>query len=340
MPHYIKTHIPLAPYTTLGVGGSAEFFAEVHTNAELESVVGWAKQAQHTITLLGAGSNVLVRNSGVRGLVLRPIFMDIVHETKGTEVLVTAGAGVLLDTLIAELVSKQFWGLENLSAIPGTVGAVPVQNVGAYGVEAKDLIHTVTVFDTEMMRTRTLSNAECQFGYRDSIFKQKEGASLIILAVTFTVSTYPSPRLTYKDIQSFFRASSAPSLEEIRSAIVQIRSGKFPDWKTVGTAGSFFKNPIIERSLFERLQNEFPQIPGYPCGDTKIKVSLGWILDVVCHLRGYSEGGISLFERQALVLVCEKGTSADAVEKFSQKIIELVFAETGIDIEREVTILS
>jgi UDP-N-acetylmuramate dehydrogenase len=341
-PALIQQNIPLAPYTTLGVGGSAEFFAEVTTVEELQNVVRWAKECLHAITILGGGSNMLIRDGGIKGLVIRPRIGGITYEVLGKnqdEVCATVGAGVALDACIAECVQKGFWGLENLSAIPGTVGAIPVQNVGAYGVEAKDIVHSVTAYNMETDTFEQLSNSECNFGYRDSIFKHTYRSTHIITAVTLCVSHTPKRIISYKDLAVYFNEHAEPALQEIRNAVISIRSKKFPDLQVIGTAGSFFKNPIIPRTDFLALKEKYPELPGYEDIHGRVKIALGWVLEHVCNLKGFREGAIGLFEKQALVLVCEKGISADTVEAFSQQIIDIVFAKTGIVVEREVNVI-
>ncbi len=339
MPSNILKDIPLGPLTTLGVGGSAEYFTKVHDVETLRETIAWAKSEKLSIAILGAGSNVLVSDEGVRGLVIQPQFTDITYKEEGGEMLVTVGAGIILDRLIEELVQNGYWGLENLSAIPGTVGAVPVQNVGAYGVEVKDVIQTVTVFDIQSEEERSLTSTECAFGYRDSIFKHEKNR-YIILEVTFRVSKNEKPVLLYKDLQNYFEACPQPALQSIRNAIIEIRSKKFPNWKIVGTAGSFFKNPSISKEKFEILQKQFPELPGHVNSDGGVKISLGWVLDRLCSLRGYTEGNVGLYTEQALVLVCSRNATSDEIEKFSEKIIRMVFEKIKVVIEREVTILT
>lgn len=338
-PPYVRTQVILAPYTTLGVGGLADFFVEIHTLDELREAVTWAKSELLPITILGSGSNVLVYEAGVRGVVLHMATSGIAYHEEGEHVYVTAEAGVLLDALVGEVVEKGLWGLENLSHIPGTVGAVPVQNVGAYGVEGKDVIEQVTVYDTKEDIVRMFTNEACMFAYRDSIFKHSEGAHLVILSVTFRLTRVSTPHLTYRDLVVHFGDGREPTLKEIREAIVAIRTNKLPDWHTVGTAGSFFKNPIISREEYEALSARYPEIPGYPEEDGRVKVPLGWILDKVCGLSGYHEGKVGLYEKQALVLVCERGATAHEVESFVKKVCARVYEATGIVIEQEVRVL-
>lgn len=338
-PH-ITQNIPLAPYTTLGVGGCAEYFCEVTTEKELRDALAWAHAHTLPITVLGGGSNVLVSDEGVKGLVLRVCFIGVTYAADADDtIVVTAGAGVSFDEFIAELVEKKIWGLENLSLIPGTVGAVPIQNVGAYGVEVAELIKEVVVYDSDAQVVKTITHAECLFGYRDSLFKKPEGKKYIVLYVTFILSYRANPKLSYKDIQEYFKGEAVRDIARIREAVCAIRTQKFPDYTVVGTAGSFFKNPIITTSAYEEACVLYPGLPGFPFGEGMVKVSLGWILDKVCNLKGYREGEIGLYEKQALVLVCTKGIAAKEIILFSEKIIEIVFQKIHIVVEREVTML-
>lgn len=338
LPLGIQRDVPLASRTTLGVGGNAAYFAQARTLNELRAFARWAKEEKLSLHILGGGSNVLVPDAGIQGLVVQPLFSEITYEACGDEVYVTAGAGVVLDVLIEELTQKGLWGLENLSGIPGTVGGVPVQNVGAYGVEAKDVVSSVEVYDPDTDTLRTIRGDECAFGYRDSYFKH-EGKGLVVCRVSFRLSYTPSPHIAYKDLASYFSSNTAPTLREIREAILAIRSKKFPDWRVVGTAGSFFKNPVISRAHFEKVRARYPELPGFPVSDDAVKVSLGWILDHVCHLRGYKEGNVWLYEQQALVLACERNASVDEIISFSESVIERVYEATDICVEREATFL-
>ncbi len=339
MPKNIRQSVPLRDYTTLGVGGLAEYFVDVTSQAELIEVVSWAQEQGHAIILLGGGSNVLVSDVGVRGLIVRMGIEGITYETHERGICVTAGAGVFLDALVEELVSKDLWGLENFTSIPGTVGAVPIQNVGAYGVEAKDVVESVTVYNITQKTIQTLSNSECAFGYRDSLFKQPAGRHYIIMSVTFMLTTTPNPKLAYKDLKALCEETEVPHIRDVRDTIASIRAHKFPDWHRVGTAGSFFKNPCITEEQYATLLQKYPELPGYRMDTGTVKIALGWILDHVCNLKGFSENGIGLYEHQALVLVCDRGVSAKSIEVFSQRIIDQVFKTTGISVEREVTMI-
>lgn len=335
----IKEKVNLAPYTTFGIGGPAEYFAVVESEDELMALVG---ERYQSITVLGGGSNVLIDDAGIKGLVIKNEIKGVTSVISGDQVLVTAGAGEDWDGLVALTVKEGWWGLENLSAIPGSVGATPIQNVGAYGVEIASLIKSVRVFDIAQGLFRDFTNEECVFGYRDSFFKTEAGRMMIVTKVTYSLSLVPAPKLHYKDLAARFALetdSNNISQTAIRDAVIEIRAGKFPDWKQIGTAGSFFKNPVIDKVQYESLVAQYPGLPGYPEKEGKIKVSLGWILDNICDVKGLREGNVGLYEKQALVLVNFGGATALQIKSFADKIRDEVFKKTQIEIEMEVRVL-
>lgn len=334
----IERNIPLAPKTTLGIGGAATHFVCVSTEDDLRAAYVFARDHDLRTVILGGGSNVLIPDTGIDALVIHPQFSEIVFEEKEGEVYVTAGAGVIFDDLVGLTVQKGLWGLENLSGIPGSVGAVPIQNVGAYGVEAEDVVHAVTVYDPHDDSMHDLDVPSCAFTYRDSVFKHKAGSHYVVVRVTFKLSIKPNRNVTYKDLATHFGNTAEPSLTEIREAVLSIRNNKFPDWHRIGTAGSFFKNPIISAPAYELLSAQYPGIPGYPY-DGKIKVPLGWILDKILNLRGYRVESVGLYEKQALVLVNYGGGTEASVIAFSDAIIQKIFDATKINVEREVIVL-
>ena len=332
----LEQNVPLAPLTTLQVGGAGAACATITTEAELNEAITLAQAEGWPITVIGGGSNVLVPDAGLAGLVILMRTRGIESTVEGERVLVTAAAGENFDALIAHTVAAGWWGLENLSHIPGSVGAVPVQNVGAYGVEAGELITTVRVFDTETMQFQMLTAAECRFGYRDSIFKQPVGQRYIVVAVTFALSVAPQPRLLYRDLATRAWTDVTPQLAEIRDAVIAIRAAKFPDWSRVGTAGSFFKNPIISRAEYEALVVRYPELPGWPTTDGEMKVSLGWILDKILHRKGTGTDRVGLYAEQALVLINKGGATSADIVTFANEIAAQVKTATGISIEWEV----
>ena len=334
----IDQEVSLASYTTFGIGGAAEYFAVASSEEELTLLTEYARGHDLRVSVLGGGSNLLVSDSGVKGLVIKNEIKGITHKAENEKVLVTAGAGDGWDAFVLRTVEEGWWGLENLSAIPGTVGATPIQNVGAYGVEVGNLIKEVKVYSLREQKFIAMTKDECRFGYRDSIFKSEAGKDLIVVSVTYLLSTTPNPQIHYKDLAEYFsNHSGTPSQVEIRDAVVEIRSKKFPDWKQLGTAGSFFKNPIVSTEHFNELSKQYEGLPGYPTGEGTVKVSLGWILDKVCELRGAREGQVGTYENQSLVLINYGGATASDISNFAETVKDKVFEKTKISIEMEPT---
>lgn len=335
----IEKDIPLASFTTFKVGGKADYLVRAKNNETLLQAVTWAKENNLPITIVGGGSNVLIADQGVRGLVILIESLGISVEEEKDKILVTAQAGESLDDLIAYSVERGWWGLENLSAIPGSVGAAPIQNVGAYGVEVGDCITAVQVLDMDNMSTVFLPASECQFGYRDSLFKTPAGRKYIVLAVTFVLSREAKPNLNYRDLAEYFPKGTA-NQAAIRDAVIEIRSNKFPDWKILGTAGSFFKNPIIKKSAYEKLLIDYHDLPGFSLEEDLVKVPLGYILDKICHFKGVRQGQVGTYSKQALVIVNHGGATALEMKDFAATITQLVKEKTNIEIESEVTMLN
>ncbi len=335
-----KENETLALHTTLRVGGPARFFFCIQTLSDLEEAVLFAEAKRLPVLVLGGGSNVLFGDSGFSGVVLHMKLPGVEYRKEGLCVYVTAGAGEDWDAFVAETTKRGLWGLENLSAIPGTVGAAPVQNVGAYGVEAKDVIAAVQVFDT---RTKTLhirAPSECAFGYRDSVFKHEAGGHLIVTSVTFCLSETPNPKRGYPDVEKILQgAEGALTPGQIRDVIVGIRSRKLPDVQTFGTAGSFFKNPIIETTAYDALLEKWPELPSFSAGAGKVKIPLAWILDHVLHLNGFREKNVGLWPAQPLVVVHYGGATAEEIDIFADNVAQKIFDATGIRVAREVVTL-
>ena len=333
----VQQNIPLQDYTTLKIGGPAKFLVAVSSVDELKAALRFAsEETTQPPLILGGGSNLLCSDEGFDGLVIvNQLHGYEVSEDSADSVLVTVGAGEVFDEIVERTVAEGYWGLENLSAIPGSVGATPIQNVGAYGVEVESLIEAVTAVHRDTLEEKTFSPEECQFSYRDSFFKSPAGKVWCVTSVTYRLSTQPKPVLTYQDLLPVAEEAKIDQ-STVRKTVIAIRSKKFPDWHTVGTAGSFFKNPIISNQHYQKLLLDYPELPGFPVGTESTKVPLGWILDKACGLRGHAEGPVRLYEAQALVLVAEKGATAQAVEAFVSDIRMRVHETTGINIEREV----
>jgi UDP-N-acetylmuramate dehydrogenase len=337
----IEENIALRDFTTLKLGGPARYFTRVRTVDELREVLLWSKERNLAFFILGGGSNVLMSDKGFNGLVVKMELKGKVFEEKGDHVEVVVGAGEVWDELVEDAVVRGCYGLENLSAIPGTVGASPVQNIGAYGVEVKDSIAWVEVYDTETHTMHTLSREECKFGYRESIFKTGEGKKYIVTRVAFALRYTGSLSMSYKDIKQYFedRGSGQPSLVDVRKAIIAIRSKKFPDLTKVGTAGSFFKNPIILRAHYDALCMQFGDIPSYPAQEGFVKVPIAWFLDRL-GWKDVRRGHVGTWSAQPLVLVHYSGGNSDEFLALADEIIEGVRTRTGIILEPEVRIIN
>lgn len=336
----ILENTQLAEYTTFKIGGPARFFCKVTSEDELVEAVTFAKEKGIPFFILGGGSNILISDGGFKGLVvkmeMRGVTIDGVAAA-GSEVIVSAAAGEQWDDLVALSVERGLYGLENLSAIPGTVGAVPIQNIGAYGADVSQVIFKVRALDTKTMKLVDLSSGECAFEYRDSLFKREKGR-YVVTRVDFKLKKDGQVNTSYKDVDEYFKAknNANPTIKEVRDAVIDIRWKKLPDWKLWGTAGSFFKNPVISKERFDELKERYPDLPSFPKPDGRVKVSLAWILDNVCLAKDISMGNARVHGRQPLVLVSTPGGSAGEIVELSRKLMKLVKDKTGIEVEAEV----
>ncbi|MFA6554510.1 MAG: UDP-N-acetylmuramate dehydrogenase [Candidatus Paceibacterota bacterium] len=343
----IQENIPLAQYTTFKIGGLARYFCVVTNETELIEAVKFAKSKKLHVFILGGGSNLLISDEGFRGLVIKIENRGISYVNN----MVTAFAGEIWDEFVANTVSRGFGGLENLSAIPGTVGATAVQNIGAYGSDVSSVIESVRVFDTSNLEFVVFSNSDCGFDYRDSIFKHQKGR-FIVVSVTFKLEKNKKVDIGYKDLAEYFSKKGfgvdssdvgnsgadekIPSILEVRNAVIEIRGNKLPDWKMWGTAGSFFKNPIIKTKQYDDLKKKFPDLPGFVEPNGMIKIPLGWILDKICNFKGQFFGHVGVYEKQALVIVTRPGASSTEVVELTKKMQDKVKEKTGLIIEAEV----
>lgn len=332
-----EEQVPLAPFTTFRIGGPARYFCRVASEDALLEAVRWARDKEVPLFVLGGGSNVLVSDAGFGGLVVKMEARGVSRCERDGEIIVSAAAGELWDDLVEDTVKRVLFGLENLSAIPGTVGAAPVQNIGAYGAEISQVIEKVRVLDTRSLEFLDLGKDDCQFGYRDSLFKRRKGR-YVITKVEFRLKRDAGVNLRYKDLSQYFtaRGISAPTLGQVREAVVEVRRDKLPDGGLWGTAGSFFKNPIVSRQTFEELKREHPELPGHAEPDGRIKLPLGWVLDKLCQARGLALGNASTYEKQALVVVARPGATAADVVNLTRELRRRVQEATGLVIEAEV----
>ncbi len=330
----MQENIALAPYTTFRLGGKARFFVTVKNIDDISEAISFAKEKSLPVFILGGGSNVLVGDEGFAGVVIKIEVSGVEQEGN----MITAGAGENWDELVAYAVEKNLWGIENLSGIPGTVGGAVVQNIGAYGAALSEVLGSVEVFDTHEQEIRTLSKEMCNFGYRGSIFKTEEGR-YIVLRATLKLSHTPNPKLSYKDLSARF-ADSSEDLAAIRAAVLEIRKGKFPDISVEGTAGSFFKNPLLSKTEAEALSLKYPEMPFFPTPETsQVKIPIAWLMDKALSLHGTRVGGARVFEKQILVIVASRNASATDVKELASLVQKKVFDQLQIKIEPEVKII-
>ena len=334
----ILEHEPLSRHTTFRTGGPARFFVEARTEEEIGQALILGRERGVPVFVLGSGSNVLASDEGFAGIVIRMAMRGLsAEEMAGDTVEVVAAAGEEWDAVVAFAVAHGLYGLENLSLIPGRVGAAVVGNIGAYGTEVKDVLAWTETLDMRTGAVRRWTRAEGQFGYRQSFFKSREGRSLIVTRSAFTLRRSGAINIKYRDVQEYFttRAIARPMLAEVREAVCAIRRRKLPDLARFGTAGSFFKNPVIPRAMYEALAARHPGLPGHDEGNQRVKVPLGWILDKVCGLKGARRGRVGTHAEQALVIVSDGGTAAE-VEAFARELTGAIKDKTGLDVEWEV----
>ena len=334
----IYNNINLANRNSFGVVESAKTLVEFDTVEEFKEY--FATEQPEKWYVLGAGNNTLFTKSYDGVLIVPTSGARTILGEDGQSVDIRVEAAHDWDELVAWSVAEGLWGIENLSAIPSSVGAAPVQNIGAYGAEVKDAITVVEYFDTRTLEVVRLRNEECRFAYRESIFKQELKGVAIILAVEFRLSRTPRPNLGYGDVVKEVEARGGATLSNIREAICAIRSSKLPDPKVLGNAGSFFKNPIVEREVAEALLERYADMPHYPiAGDeTKVKLAAGWLIDK-SGLKGYRRGSVGVHERQALVLVNYGGATGGDVIGLAEYVCGEVKKNFGVEISPEVNIL-
>ena len=330
-------NIDISERNSFHVRQTAKHLVEFDQAEELPEI--FAKYKPESWYVLSGGNNILFTQD-IDALLITPCdcSITIVGESD-TAVRVKVGAGVEWDDLVAWSVERELWGIENLSLIPGKAGAAPVQNIGAYGVEATDVIRNVEMYFVEGGNFITLAAEHCGFGYRESVFKHSLKGRIIITAIEVELSKVANPRLGYGDVIREVEARGGATLANIRDAICSIRRSKLPDTAVLGNAGSFFNNPIVESEVAERLLAEYPEMPHYPAAEEgKIKLAAGWLIDK-SGLKGYQEGNVGVHERQALVLVNLGGATGGEVIAFAHKVVAKVKEKFGIEISPEVNVL-
>lgn len=338
MPEILE-NISLKQYNTFGVEAYARWYTEIESEEDLKQLFSDSKWKAVDRLVLGGGSNLLLTKD-FDGLVIRMNIKGIVSHIEGANVLVEAGAGEIWHNLVMHCVDKGFAGMENLSLIPGSVGASPIQNIGAYGVELKDVFHSCRVFFIETGEIREFERAACEFGYRESIFKNQLKGKIIITLVRFQLSTIPVLNLSYGAIGDELqkRGITEPTIKDVSDVVSHIRVSKLPDPSMIGNSGSFFKNPVITESEFKQIQSVFPDTVHFCLPNSTVKLAAGWLIEQ-CGWKGKKVGETGTWKNQALVLVNYGNATGTEVYDLSTRIIEDVKSKFGVALEREVNII-
>lgn len=334
----LEKNVDLKPYNTFGISVKADYFAAFQDVSSLDTLL--SDNSGKTITILGGGSNVLFTKN-YEGLILR-------NEIKGKEVVnkddefvyVKAGAGENWHEFVLYCIKNNWGGIENLSLIPGSVGASPMQNIGAYGVEIKDVFHKLEAFNIESGKLEAFSHSECQFGYRESVFKRALKGKYVITSVTYRLTKNHKLNTSYGAINSELEAKGVenPTIKNVSDAVITIRQSKLPDPKQIGNAGSFFKNPVVEQSVLNKIQEKYPEVPFYPIDENHVKLPAGWLIDTA-GWKGKRIGNHGVHSKQALVLVNYDNATGEEIYALSQEILDDIQEKFGVLLEREVNIV-
>jgi len=340
----IQENIELAPLTTLRVGGRARYFVRANTIEDVQAAVAFADERNLLLFVLGGGSNVLISDNGWPGLILQIGISGIDHSHERETIRFVVGAGEEWDAFVALCVSRNCAGVECLSGIPGSVGATPVQNVGAYGQEVSQAIASVLVFDLASKEVREMDAAECEFGYRSSVFNTRERGRFIILRVGYELHHGGHPSLQYADLRNYFSGrDETPTLSETREAVLKIRASKGMlitrgDADSL-SAGSFFKNPVLTAPQFDELmrraQDRNLQVPSYPALSQHKKISAAWLVENSGFAKGYVKGHAGISTKHALALVNRGGAKAKEILALKDDIQQRVEQEWGIKLDPE-----
>lgn len=336
LPEY---NASLKAYNTFGIDATCKALFRFADAEDLKFILRSTEFKGLPRLILGGGSNVLLRGD-FDGVVLK-------NEVKGIELvgstssehLVKVGAGENWHQFVLKCIEKGWAGLENLSLIPGNVGASPMQNIGAYGVEIKDRFHELEALNLETLEVETFNAQECAFGYRESVFKRAYKDRYIILSVTFRLLKESELNTSYGDIEKELeRMNAAPSIKSVSDAVIRIRQSKLPNPAELGNAGSFFKNPIISQEAWTKIQVEHPNIPNYPAGENRVKLAAGWLIEQA-GWKGKRVGYCGMHERQALVLVNYGGATGREIMEHAERVQKSVFEKFGVELEREVNLI-
>ena len=333
----IRHNISLKAYNTFGIDVSARQFAEINSLSDLKEII----QTTKDFFILGGGSNILLTNDVKRLVVHLNLKGKKIIKATETDVLIEVAAGENWHDFVLWCIDNNFGGIENLSLIPGNVGTAPIQNIGAYGVEQKDTMYELKALDIATNKLKIFKNKDCNFGYRNSVFKNDLKGRYIITSVTFKLTKKTHQLNTsYGAIQSELDKNkiSSPTIRDISNAVIAIRQSKLPDPKEIGNSGSFFKNPVIPTSDFEHLLSKHPEAPHYKISDKEVKVPAGWLVEQ-CGFKGKRYGDAGIHKKQALVLVNYGTATGKEIFDLSKQIQKTVLEKFGIALEAEVNVI-
>jgi len=338
----IQSNVSLKPYNTFGIEAQARYLVEISHENDLPALLLLNDFVDVPKLILGGGSNVLLRRD-FDGLVVKMAIqgIELVREDED-HIYLSVGAGVNWHQLVDYCVAHGYAGMENLSLIPGTVGAAPMQNIGAYGVEIEQIFESLTAVHIPTGEYRTFMHSDCAFGYRESVFKHALKGQYIITRVTFRLDKVPTFHTRYGAIQETLDTMGIPedklSIQAISDAVIHIRRSKLPDPAQIGNAGSFFKNPEIPAEQFARLKETYPDMPGYPLADGGVKLPAGWLIERA-GWKGYRKGDAGVHAKQALVLVNYGGATGDELIALAQQVQASVYEKYGVQIQPEVNVI-
>ncbi len=337
----IRENISLQTQNTFGIRVSARYYCEVATVEDVTELWAHPVYQEQRHLILGGGSNVLFTKD-FDGLIIKSGLLGLSVTAQNEEnVLIEAGAGEAWHHLVMHCIDNGWGGIENLSLIPGTVGAAPIQNIGAYGVEIKDVIEKVSAIDLSTGRHRTFNNTDCRFGYRESVFKHEWKENIFISSITLRLTNKRHHLNTqYGAIKEVLkqRGIDQPTIKDVSDAVISIRQSKLPDPKVIGNAGSFFKNPTITQEVFAQIKNAHPSIPSYPADNQNVKIPAGWLIEQ-CGWKGKRFENIGVHPQQALVLVNYGGGNGEEILQLAKKIHSSVKEKFGVMLLTEVNII-
>ncbi|RAI99392.1 UDP-N-acetylmuramate dehydrogenase [Chitinophaga skermanii] len=336
----VQEQVSLQAYNTFGIPATARYFSTFESIEDLGNILSDSRWKNMPLLILGGGSNILLTKD-FNGLVLKNNIKGIEKTgTAGDHVYMKSGAGENWHGFVQHCIQENLAGLENLSLIPGNVGASPMQNIGAYGVEIKDTFHSLTAFHIEERKIMTFNNADCKFGYRESVFKRELKNEFVIVDVTYQLNKTPHFNTSYGAIEQELTQMGVKdlSIQAISQAVINIRSSKLPNPAEIGNAGSFFKNPEIPATQYETLKAKFPNIVAYPLPSGHVKLAAGWLIEQ-CGWKGFREGDAGVHAKQALVLVNYGRATGSEIYDLSSKVLASVQEKFGVALEREVNII-